>query len=190
MDTRRGKILADQIQQQDKETEVHWLGSEPDSFLALFRADHSGQPFANVLILHDNRQHPDWPGLVNSLRTRLAAHGWNTLAISLPDYIEQPALPPRARAAVGKEVVQSYYAEESEKVLAPVAKFLARHGIEARSSWKAGHAGESIAKLAEDGKFDLLVMGSHGHSALANLVMGSVATQVLAHCKVPVLLVR
>jgi nucleotide-binding universal stress UspA family protein len=44
--------------------------------------------------------------------------------------------------------------------------------------------------VAEDGKFDLVVMGSHGHSALANLVMGSVATQVLAHCKVPVLLVR
>lgn len=98
MDTSRGKILAAQIQQQDKETEVHWLGSESDSFLALFRADHSGQPFANVLILHDNRQHPDWPGLVNSLRTRLAAHGWNTLAISLPDYIEQPALPPREQA--------------------------------------------------------------------------------------------
>ncbi|HWS05017.1 MAG TPA: universal stress protein, partial [Burkholderiaceae bacterium] len=40
------------------------------------------------------------------------------------------------------------------------------------------------------GKFDLVIMGSHGHSALANLVMGSVATQVLAHCHVPVLLVR
>jgi len=37
---------------------------------------------------------------------------------------------------------------------------------------------------------DLVMMGSHGHSALGNLVMGSVATQVLAHCKVPVLLVR
>jgi nucleotide-binding universal stress UspA family protein len=36
----------------------------------------------------------------------------------------------------------------------------------------------------------LLVMGSHGHGTLGNLVMGSVATQVLAHCKVPVLLVR
>ena len=33
-------------------------------------------------------------------------------------------------------------------------------------------------------------MGSHGQSALGNLVMGSVATQVLARCKVPVLLVR
>uniref|UniRef100_UPI0035AF212C universal stress protein n=1 Tax=Hylemonella sp. TaxID=2066020 RepID=UPI0035AF212C len=102
----------------------------------------------------------------------------------------QPTLPPRARAAVGKEVVDKYYSEESEKVLGPVSKFLARHGIEAKSSWKVGHAGETIAKVAESGKYDLLVMGSHGHGALGNLVMGSVATQVIANCGVPVLLVR
>ncbi len=102
----------------------------------------------------------------------------------------RPVLPPRARAVVGKTIVDSYYAEEAEKVLAPVSKFLLRHGIDAKSSWKVGHAGESISKLADGGKFDLLVMGSHGHGTLVNLVMGSVATQVLAHCKVPVLLVR
>ena len=105
-------------------------------------------------------------------------------------FTAQPALPPRARAAVGKEIVEQYYAEECEKVLAPVTKFLLRHGINAKSSWKVGPAGASIAKLAEQGKFDLVVMGSHGHNALANLVMGSVSTQVLAHCEVPVLLVR
>ena len=38
--------------------------------------------------------------------------------------------------------------------------------------------------------YDLVILGSHGHGTLVNLVMGSVATQVLAHCKVPVLLVR
>ena len=49
------------------------------------------------------------------------------------------------------------------------------------------------AALAEGlaaGKFDLLIMGSHGHGALATLVMGSVTTHVLANSKVPVLLVR
>ena len=102
----------------------------------------------------------------------------------------QPQLPPRARAAVGKAVVDQYQLEEAEKVLAPVTKFLLRHGIDAKTTWKVGHAGDTIAKFAESGKFDLLVMGSHGHGTLANLVMGSVATAVLAHCKVPVLLVR
>ena len=105
-------------------------------------------------------------------------------------FTAQPQLPPRARAAVGKEIVDKYHAEEAEKILGPVSKFLARHGIDAKSQWKVGHAGETIAKVAESGKFDLLVMGSHGHSALGNLVLGSVATQVLAHCSVPVLLVR
>ena len=102
----------------------------------------------------------------------------------------QPVLPPRARAAVGKEIVDQYYSDEAEKILAPVSKFLLRHGIDAKSSWKTGHAGETIAKFADSGKFDLLIMGSHGHGTLVNLVMGSVATAVLAHCKVPVLLVR
>ncbi len=102
----------------------------------------------------------------------------------------QPVLPASARAALGKDIVDSYYAEEVEKIMAPASKFLTRHNILAKSQWKIGAAGEQIAKLAESGKFDLLLMGSHGHGSLTNLVMGSVATQVLADCKVPVLLVR
>lgn len=102
----------------------------------------------------------------------------------------QPALPPRVKGTVGKQVVDEYQAEEAEKVLAPVGKFLVRHGINAKSAWKVGSAGENIAKFADTGKFDMVIMGSHGHGALMKLVMGSVATQVLAHCAVPVLMVR
>jgi nucleotide-binding universal stress UspA family protein len=101
-----------------------------------------------------------------------------------------PQLPPRARSAVGKEMVNTYHREEAEKVLSPVSKFLARHGIEPKTLSKVGHAGEIISNAADSGHFDLLVMGSHGHGTLGNLVMGSVATQVLANCKVPLLLVR
>ena len=89
----------------------------------------------------------------------------------------QPQLPARARSVVGKEAVEAFQREESEKVLSPVTKFLVRHGIDAKTIAKVGHAGEIISKTADSGKFDLVVMGS-------------VATQVLAHCKVPVLLVR
>ena len=105
-------------------------------------------------------------------------------------FTAQSAVPPRAKAAVGKEIVENYYADEAEKVLAPVDKFLQRHGVGAKSLWKVGSPGAAISKFATDGKFDLIVMGSHGHGAVVNLVMGSVATQVLAHCKVPVLMVR
>jgi nucleotide-binding universal stress UspA family protein len=100
------------------------------------------------------------------------------------------ALPPLARAAVGKEAVEQYYTEETDRIFTPLNKYLVRHGIKAKSERKVGPAGPAIAKCATDGKYDLVVMGSHGHGAVLNLVMGSVANQVLAHCKVPVLLVR
>ena len=77
-----------------------------------------------------------------------------------------------------------------EKVLSPVVKFLGRQGVQLKTIAKVGPAGETIAKAAESGKFDLVVMGTHGHGSLGKLVMGSVSTQVLANCSVPVLLVR
>ena len=112
-----------------------------------------------------------------------SSHSYTVLTVQAP-------LPTRARAALGKAVVDAYYAEEAEKILAPVTKFLARHGVDAKRSVKVGAVGESIAKIADTGPFDLLVMGSHGHGAVATLVMGSVTTQVLAQCKVPLLIVR
>ncbi len=102
----------------------------------------------------------------------------------------RPALPARVASVVGKSVVSDYHSEEAEKVLSPVVKFLLRHGINAKSAWTPGPLGQTIADYAATNKFDMVVMGSHGHGSFVNLVMGSVATQVLANCKVPVLLVR
>lgn len=102
----------------------------------------------------------------------------------------QAPLPPRARNAVGATVANKFHEDEAAKVTGPVLKFLQRHGITPRVVHKVGPAGELIAKAADAGRFDLVVMGSHGHGALGNLVLGSVATKVLAQCKSPVLLVR
>ena len=103
-------------------------------------------------------------------------NNFTVLTVHLP-------IPARARAAVGKDIVEDYYKDDAEKVLAPIDKFLARHGIQAKSVWKAGNVGETIATYAEAGKFDMLVMGSHGHGSFLNMVLGSVATKVLANCK-------
>lgn len=121
--------------------------------------------------------------LTNHLEVFHADNEFTLFTVQLP-------LPPRARAAVGADVANGYYAEEAAKVTDPVVKFLKRHGIEPKVVHKTGTPGEQIAKQANAGGYDMVMMGSHGHSALGNLVMGSVATQVLAHCKVPVLLVR
>lgn len=99
-------------------------------------------------------------------------------------------VPARVAIALEKQVVTDFYAEEAEKVFKPIRKFLAAQGINAKFVFKTGAPADSIANMADKGRFDLLLMGSHGHGMLANLVMGSVATKVLAHCKTPVLLIR
>jgi nucleotide-binding universal stress UspA family protein len=101
-----------------------------------------------------------------------------------------PAVPPRAAAALDKAALDSYYHDEAERVFEPVRAFFAQQGLKAGFEPRVGHAGEVIAKLADDGRYDLVVMGSHGHSTLGSLVMGSVASKVLAHCQAPVLLIR
>ncbi len=104
-------------------------------------------------------------------------------------HVQHP-LPGRASAAVGAEIVRRYHDDESSRVLEPVTKFLARHGLDCSATWKKGAAGPVIARMATQGKFDLIVMGSHGHGGFLKLVMGSVATQVLAEGSTPVLLIR
>jgi nucleotide-binding universal stress UspA family protein len=99
-------------------------------------------------------------------------------------------IPAHATRFLDKSIVDSYYAEQAEEVLAPVRKFAAQHGWKTTMLHVHGPAAESIAALANESRHDLIVMGSHGHSALGNMVLGSVATGVLARCKVPVLLVR
>ncbi|GGH65876.1 universal stress protein [Comamonas phosphati] len=102
----------------------------------------------------------------------------------------QPLLPARARAAVGKEVVEQYYDEEIAKILDPVRDFLDARGVQVQCVSKVGPIADSIIQEAQNGQFDLIVMGTHGHGALGRLVMGSVSSQVLAGCTIPVLLVR
>ena len=51
-------------------------------------------------------------------------------------------------------------------------------------------AASGIVETAKDENSDLIVMGSHGRTGLARLMLGSVVTKVLAESSVPVLVVR
>ena len=53
-----------------------------------------------------------------------------------------------------------------------------------------GNPVKEILKQAEERTCDLIVMGSRGHSTLADVVMGSITRRVLRRSQVPVLVVR
>ncbi len=102
----------------------------------------------------------------------------------------QAPIPTRAARAVGRKALAAYYREEADKALHPARARLKRAGIFARSEYRVGHAAAEIAQRAENNETDLIVLGSHGHGALAGLVLGSVTNSVLARSKRPVLAVR
>ncbi|WP_298235651.1 universal stress protein [uncultured Azohydromonas sp.] len=101
-----------------------------------------------------------------------------------------PPLPHRAAALADPPSVEGYYASDAERVLRPVRNFLRRHGIQPIFLHKVCTPEREIARLANSGRFHLVVMGSHGRGALGAAVLGSVAQKVLASTKTPVLIVR
>lgn len=110
-------------------------------------------------------------------------HQYTAVTVAMPISAHAASLLPAAS-------IEGWHHEEAEKVLAPVRAFAAQNGWDLQTSFVVGHAGDAIAQVAEEGKFDMIVMGTHGHSSLTNVVLGSVATRVLARTKLPVLLVR
>ena len=101
-----------------------------------------------------------------------------------------PKLSSRAAAFFDRQTLVDYYQDEAEKVLRAPRAFAQKQGWTLRTAHAAGHAAELIAGQVRRERPDLVVMGTHGHTALGNAVLGSVAQGVLARCKVPVLLVR
>ncbi len=102
----------------------------------------------------------------------------------------QTNLPPRVKSVAGRDLVDSYYLSEAEKVLKPIRKFLDLHPITYRADWVAGNAAVDILKAAKKDKAHMIVMGTHGHGVLGRILMGSVAQRVVAEADLPVLLVQ
>ncbi len=95
-----------------------------------------------------------------------------------------------AKAFVGRDVVADYLRELSEKELKPARKLLDAVGVKHDMEVRTGHVAQEIVKCAKVGKFDLIVLGAKGRSAIADLLLGSVAQRVLATADTPVLLIR
>jgi nucleotide-binding universal stress UspA family protein len=121
--------------------------------------------------------------LVNEQGLAGAPHTLHILNVQMP-------IPPRARAAVGRAIVDDYHQKEADKVLQPIRKFLDRHPVSYTADWIVGNPADEIVKSAKAEKAHLIVMGTHGHGVIGRVLMGSVAQRVVSNCDVPVLLVR
>jgi nucleotide-binding universal stress UspA family protein len=65
-----------------------------------------------------------------------------------------------------------------------------KSGVRAKGLLAEGSAHEQIVRLARTKRADMVVMGTHGRSGFAKLILGSVAGRVVATAPCPVLTVR
>ncbi len=64
-------------------------------------------------------------------------------------------------------------------------------GIAVRTSLcESGDPASTIIERAADGKYDLLVLGTHGRTGFSHVIIGSVAEKVVRRAPCPVLTVR
>lgn len=62
-------------------------------------------------------------------------------------------------------------------------------GLPVKSEVESGEAAKCILSELESGRFDLLVMGTHGRGGVKHLVLGSVAEKIVRGSSVPVITV-
>ena len=86
-----------------------------------------------------------------------------------------------------RETIRQRIQETSQKVIQEIPSCpLAKDNIMV----EIGDPADRIVKTASDGKYDMVIMGTHGHSKLDDIMLGSVARDVVHNSSVPVLTVR
>ena len=89
------------------------------------------------------------------------------------------------------ESIEDYQQEAAERYAGEIKKLCEKKGIQSKTVIKQGHPVEEIAKEAEKSKVNLIVMGSHGQSALAAATLGSVTYGVIhKDTTIPILVVK
>jgi nucleotide-binding universal stress UspA family protein len=89
------------------------------------------------------------------------------------------------------EPIEDYLREAAEGYAGEIKKLCDKNGVASKISIKMGHPVEEIVKEAKRSKANLIVMGSHGRSALSATVLGSVSYGVIHNdTRIPILIVR
>ena len=90
-----------------------------------------------------------------------------------------------------KESIEDYLKQSAQASADEIEKVCKRNRIQSKTVIRTGHPVEEIVNEARRSKADLIVMGSHGKSALRAAVLGSVTYGVIhKDTKIPVLIVR
>lgn len=125
-------------------------------------------------------------------RDEAKSHGANIMLLHVIDlpYQLQPDTAIVPDAGGSPISVKDYAVASADAHLKDIAERLGKDGASATWFVRVGNPVDEITRFIDDNGVDLVVLGTHGRTGLAHLLLGSVAERVLRTSKVPVLTVR
>jgi len=99
----------------------------------------------------------------------------------LPRYTDLPGEPEEEA-----EAADDYFKERQKEV----AEVAAQHDIPMLCKTRSGHPAKSIVKFADEGGYDLIVIGHSDHSELWGRLLGDTADRISDHAHCSVLIVK
>lgn len=105
-----------------------------------------------------------------------------------PTTLTPSGVPVMAPAEVSKMVDAAR--DVGNQILTDEKRKVESQNIQVETALKEGNTVQEITKVANEGKFDLIVMGVKGIGKLRELLVGSVSEGVIKHASCPVLVVK
>jgi nucleotide-binding universal stress UspA family protein len=143
-------------------------------------------PFQKILVPTDFSRHSD-----EAVRTAADLSRRYEASVTLA-YVFEPvtyALP-EGHIMQSPPQLEEMHAVFEQRLLQAKTEAAAAGALNVEAKLLTGPVATEITDFAERGKFDLIVMGTHGRTGLRHLVLGSVAEKVVRSAPCAVLTVR
>lgn len=177
-DTAKEQRWSEQIVDQLIDGEDVWLEARKHRFLAIYTPAEELPPRGTVVLIHGTGAHPDWPQVIQPLRSGLAENGWQSLSLQMP-------LPP---ADAGQDLQGQLIQEGADRISAAL-DWLAAQGAGKVTLISHSRGGADLLFYAADRQDErlqsLVVIGVNGKFKNVPDSMGTL--QSLSKIKLPVL---
>ena len=112
--------------------------------------------------------------------TLQVVHAWEPPQYVAPDLLV-------AAPGWNSQSLEKVAVDAATKELSELAAKNKNAGVPIEHRVIVGEAASTVLRTAEEGKVDLIIMGTHGRRGLPRLLMGSVAQKIVARAHCPVL---
>jgi manganese transport protein len=85
---------------------------------------------------------------------------------------------------------QSLHGTEDAAYLEALAREMEEYGVDVETLLRVGNPAEEIVRAVAEAQCDFLVMGSHGHQGVEDLIFGHTVNKVRHAVSIPVLVIR